>query len=656
MILSSALKGKKTASTILGGGFGSNSIANLHQTILEQKQAKMEKQHLIFKKKSEYDEDKIRSLFSSSVWTTEKVELYETLKNNGDLEKYRIKTSPYFDGKKGLKKDDLVFHWTNEEMIEVEKCANDVVYFAENYCKIRNKLGEYSLVTLYPFQKKTLETMVKDKNIILFMARQSGKTISTAMFMLWYMIFNPDKVIMVSANTGDTAKQLLAKVKEIYERMDFFLKPGIKVWNVESFQFDNKTRMLATTTTTMSGRGGTIDILYCDEFAFIPQGLQEEFWASTYPTVSNIINSKIILSSTPNGHELFHNLYDGATRGLNSFTPIRVDWWMIPGRDDEWKEQATREIGGERAFDQEYGLNFLVDADRLLTKDGQQFLETIKQPFVQKIDPRFHFLGEHMKDLIWLEKFDLEELKTGYFFISLDFAEGDKRGSDYNVMQILKLDTLSEHRYNYMTKKENIKTSDLIMLKQVGYYASNSVSLDTFTKNASRFILDVFNQEKIKVLFEANDGRYRSILNLFEQDKRFQRYIIVKTVHSETADRPKPKIGLRLNKQNRFMLFTTIKEKIQDKKFIIYDKETVDQLMNFGMTKKGVYKCSSGYDDLAMTLVNACCLFTEKNLLGFISRFIDDPINKQNKISTIFNNMEQQKLSNRLSAISMLNQ
>ena len=646
---------KKKAQTVIGNDFGSNSIANLQQSILQQQQAKIETQYKLKKKKSDYDEEKIKTLFSSSVWTTEKVELYDTLKSNGDLEKYRIKNNPYYEGKRGLKKEELIFNWTEEEAEEIRKCANDIVYFARNYAKIRNQRGEYSLVTLRPFQEQTLRTLVNDRKIVLFMARQSGKTITTAIFMLWYMIFNADKVIRCSSNTGTSSKLLLTKVKEIYERMDFFLKPGIKVWNIESFQFDNKSRMLSTTTTSMAGRGDAIDILYCDEFAFIPPEIQEEFWTSVYPTVSGIENSKIIISSTPNGHELFHKIYNDAVRGLNSFTAIRVDWWMIPGRDDAWKEEATREIGGERAFDSEYGLNFLVEADRLLTRESQVFLEKIQKPFVQKYDDRFHFLNEHMKDLVWLEEFDLEELKKGHFFISLDFAEGEKRGSDYNVMQILKLDTFSENKYNRIFEKENVKTSDLIRLKQVGYYATNSVSLDTFAKNASKLVLDLFNQEKIKVLFEANDGRYRSILTSFEQDKRFQKQIIVKTIHSETAEKSKPKIGIRLNKQNRFMMFSIIKEKIHDKRFIIIDKETINQLLNFGMTKKGTYKSSSGYDDLAMTLVNACCLFTEKNLSAFISRFINDPLNRSSKVYNIYNKIEQKKLSNRLAIISMLN-
>lgn len=248
--------------------------------------------------------------------------------------------NPFFDGKVGLRKEKVTFSMTEEEKEEYIKCKLDVKYFANNYCKVKTEDGIYRIIRLRDYQYKILDMFQNPSNKfnILMASRQVGKTICSAIFILWYMLFHNDKNVLIAANKGDTAIEILDKAKAIYISLPFFLQKGISVWNQKTIKFDNGSRAKAFTMTATSSIGQAADMVYLDEFAYIPPNIADSFYKSIQPTLVSIENSKMIITSTPNGLNLFHKLLTDAEREAgdplkNNFASMRVYWYQVPGRN-----------------------------------------------------------------------------------------------------------------------------------------------------------------------------------------------------------------------------------------------------------------------------------------------------------------------------------
>lgn len=267
------------------------------------------------------------------IWTTEKIEDAKDRINNG----FGLigKSNPFFDGVVGLRKTGLSFRMTEEETDEYIKCATDVHYFAENYCWVKGEDGSPTIIKLRDYQQDILSDFSKFRFNILMASRQSGKTICSAIMMLHFMMFNNNKNVLVTANIHATAVSVLDSIKEIYQHLPFFLQQGIINWAQAVMVFQNKSKIKGFATTKTSSIGQTADFLYLDEFAYLPDTIAEKFYKSVFPTVSNIENSKIIITSTPNGFNLFHKLLTEAEKPKgekSSYNPRRVYWWQIPKR------------------------------------------------------------------------------------------------------------------------------------------------------------------------------------------------------------------------------------------------------------------------------------------------------------------------------------
>src|SRR6056300_2082779 len=202
---------------------------------------------------------------------------------------------------------------------------------------------------------------------IVLACRQSGKSISSVAYLLWYAVFHPEKVIAILANKGATAQEMLGRVTLMLEHLPFFLQPGCKALNKRSIEFSNNSRIVAAATSGSSIRGMSVNLLYLDEFAFVERAT--EFYTSTYPVVSSGKETKIIVTSTANGiGNLFHKIWEGAVQCTNEFKPFRVDWWDVPGRDDDWKKQTISNTS-QLQFDQEFGNTFFGTGDTLINAE-----------------------------------------------------------------------------------------------------------------------------------------------------------------------------------------------------------------------------------------------------------------------------------------------
>ena len=294
------------------------------------------------------------------IWTTKMVEEATDKLSNGFLLK-RVE-NPFFENVIGLRSSGLTFKMSNEEQEEYIRCALDIHYFARTYCYIKGEEGQPIIIPLRDYQNEILDNFFNNRFNILMASRQIGKTICSSIMMLHYVLFNNNKNVLVTANKLDTAVEVLDKIREIYQRLPFFLQQGIINWNQKFMVFDNKSRIKGFATTKTSSIGQTADFLYLDEFAYLPDNIADKFYKSVFPTVSNIENSKIIITSTPNGFNLFHRLLSDAEKPedeKSSYCAKRVYWWQVPKRFSTYIRLNPKKVE-EHGINRDELLNYLI--------------------------------------------------------------------------------------------------------------------------------------------------------------------------------------------------------------------------------------------------------------------------------------------------------
>lgn len=233
------------------------------------------------------------------IWTSKMVDESAEKINSGFV--LGRTENPFYEGTIGLRKSGITFKMTKFEFDEYVKCKTDIHHFAENYCYIKGEKGEPIKLPLRDYQKEILDNFFNNRFNILMASRQTGKTICSSVMMLHFVLFNNNKNVLVTANKLDTAVEVLDKMREIYQRLPFFLQQGILNWNQKFMVFDNKSRIKGFATTKTASIGQSADFLYLDEFAYLPDNIADKFYKSVFPTIANIDNSKIIITSTPNG-------------------------------------------------------------------------------------------------------------------------------------------------------------------------------------------------------------------------------------------------------------------------------------------------------------------------------------------------------------------
>lgn len=273
-----------------------------------------------------------------------------------------------YQGNQNLRSANEKIVYTPEMKKEFIRCYSDIIHFGEEYCHIITIDEGKVKIKFWDFQKRMIKAMYdppeyrnaegqmeKKKFLIVLSPRQVGKTTVSAVYLTHYAIFNEHKTIAILANKEKTALEILSRIKMIYEGLPLWLQPGIVDggWNKQSITLGNGSRIIATSTASSAIRGYTINSLFLDEFAFVPPQIAEEFMNSVYPTVSSGKTSKIIIVSTPNGMNHFYNIWIDAIRGKNSYFPIKINWWEVPGRDDNFKKEIIRNQG-ITSWNQEY--------------------------------------------------------------------------------------------------------------------------------------------------------------------------------------------------------------------------------------------------------------------------------------------------------------
>jgi hypothetical protein len=313
--------------------------------------------------------------------------------------------------------------YTPEQIQELKKCAEDPVYFISHYCYVQHPTKGKVLFKLRPYQEKIVRAMQHNRWTILLIGRQAGKSETSSAFAYWFACFHSDKNILLASNKQKGATDLMNRIKFMYENTANFLRPGVKFYNRGSVEFDNDSKIWSEATTETTGRGRSISLFISDELAFVNKRIQEEMWASIFPTLAT--GGSCVVMSTPNGDsELFAELWRGAEAGTNGFVPIFVPITEIPERDQVWIDMMRSKVGDLR-FQQEFLAEFL-SSDPLLIKSLT--LQGLKSTVPLYINKGFSFWKEisHKKSYI----------------IGVDVAEGVKQ--DFSTIQVFELETLEQ--------------------------------------------------------------------------------------------------------------------------------------------------------------------------------------------------------------------
>jgi hypothetical protein len=365
--------------------------------------------------------------------------------------------------------------------------------------------------------------------------------------------------------------------------------------------FDNKCRIIGQNTTKTGGIGFTIHLLFIDEFAHIQNNIKRPFYENVYPTLSSSKISRVIITSTPNGYDLFHDLYQGAVDKANEYTPLRVDWWEVPGRDEAWKMREIANLGSEEAFNQQYGCQFLNSSSLLLTSEQILRLEQNQREFsFREIDPLDDLYIDYSA-LRWSDDFDIEEVENpqNFFIISIDLAEGV--GRDFTVANIFQIVPMPE---SDMDRVSPSGIHDFFCLKQVGVFRSNLHNIEDFAKILYTLVVKVFEQENLRLVIEYNTYGAELILNLtsiYPLSNMFDEETIIRYHHR--AGTTVKNYGVRYNKDNKILYCEKMKKCVGNGQLVLRHPKTIEESKSFSRNPNGTYSSQSGNDDCIMSCV-----------------------------------------------------
>jgi hypothetical protein len=551
-------------------------------------------------------------------WTSKKVEQLMLAIDEG----YKPKSTPFYEGNPNLRKGNIVFSYSDEEIREIKRCAKDIVYFANTYCTVMTDEG-LQTIKLRPYQEDMLRQFQAERFNVCLASRQVGKTICSSIFIAWYSVFNFDKNSLILSNKGATTREIIDKGKTILEHLPFFIKPGTLKWDVFNSKFDNGCRIIGQTTTKKAAIGFTIHLLFMDEFAHIPANFVDTFYENVYPTVSASANSKVIITSTPNGFNKFYDIYTAADKGLSEYVPFRVDWWDVPGRDDAWMRQEVANLGSDEAFNRQYGNQFIAGSSLLLGAASLKKLTENQMEFVHQEIAEFDDAEIDYSGLLWKPGFNLDEIEEdyNYWVFSVDIAEGV--GGDYSVINIFQVKMLDQKDWKSITTPGSFV--DFFAISQVGRFRSNEHTIEEFAKSLYILTFDLFFSENVKLIVEWNmfgGELIKRMETVFPQRNEFDEESIVKFKHR--VDAKIKQFGLKVKKDNKPIFCQNFKKYITQNKIQIFDKDTVKESATFGKLPNGSYAGQLGNDDLIMTCINSSEFFTTLDFSDFVEEIYDE--------------------------------
>jgi hypothetical protein len=469
-----------------------------------------------------------------------------------------------YNGNSKLKRSGVEFEYTQEQLIEITRCIKDPVYFIKTYVKIVNV--DHGLVpfNMWPFQEEMVKGFHINRFSISKMPRQVGKTTTVAGYMLWCVLFNDDYKIAILANKGDLARDILGRIKYAYEYLPIWMQQGILEWNKGNIQLENGSEISAYATNASGVRGGTYNLVFLDEFAFVPQNIAAEFFTSTYPVISSGKTTKVIIVSTPHGLNQFYKLWTDAVEKRSLYSPFEVHWSMVPGRDEQWREETIRNTSEEQ-FRQEFECEFIGSSSTLIPGTKLKML-TFSNP-------------AYTEEFIQI----YEQPKPGHTYIAIvDCAEGV--GLDHTVCSIV---DVTELPYKHVAKFRDNKTSPLIFPTYLYNLATkyNRAFVLVETQSVGQQVVDILHYEL----------EYENIFRIEHHE--------IKGQHIASGFKKGAAYGVKTSKSVKKIGCANLKTLIETDKLITNDFDTIAEFNTF-VRDKDTYKAEEGNnDDIVMTLV-----------------------------------------------------
>ena len=468
-----------------------------------------------------------------------------------------------YHGNPNLKPLAYQHDFSKEEIAEYVKCKDDPVYFIENYVKIITLDKGLQPFNLYPCQKEKVKCIMDNRRVVLMEGRQQGKTVTSAACILHYTIFQEDKTVAIMANKSSAAREVLNRYQIMYENLPIWMQQGVKTWNKGDVELENNSKVLTAATTAAAIRGKSVNWLYIDEAAIIPNNIADEFFTSVYPTISAGETTKILLTSTPLGYNHFWKFWNESVKGVNGFENMFIPYYEIPGRDEKWLEEQ-KQLLGQVKFNQEVMCEFLGSTNTLINSNTISALSTI--------DPEFQNAN--------LDIYESPK-ENHYYAMAVDTARGI--GGDYSAFVVI---DITEMPYKVVAKYRDNEIAPMLFPDVIG--------------KVGRDYNDAF------VLIEVNDIG-QQVVEILHQEIEYEN--ILSTVTEKNRQFVSPgfgkstKLGVNTSKQVKRQGCFTFKSLLEEQKLLVFDEHIIHEISTF-IEKGNTYQADEGYhDDLVMCMV-----------------------------------------------------
>jgi hypothetical protein len=461
-------------------------------------------------------------------------------------------------GNPNLKKANVQQSWTKKELQEYATCMEDPIYFIQNYVKIVSLDEGLVPFKMYSFQKEMVGTFHNNRFTICKLPRQSGKSTVMVSYLLHYALFNPSVNIAILANKAATARDLLSRLQLAYEHLPKWLQQGVMSWNKGSLELENGSKILASSTSASAVRGGSYNIIFLDEFAYVPSNVAEQFFSSVYPTISSGQSTKVMIVSTPHGMNMFYKIWTDAEEKRNSYIPIEVHWSEVPGRDEKWKKETIANTS-EQQFNTEFECEFLGSIDTLISPSKLRVL-TYKTPIQSNAG---------------VDIYELPQPEHTYL-LTADVARGTS--NDYSAFIVFDVTSVP---YRIVAKFRDNEIKPLLFPQKIHQIAK------------------VYNTAF--VLVEVNDIG-EQVANAMHYDMEYDNMIMASMrgragqILGGGFSGGRAQLGVRTTKAVKSIGCSNLKQLVEDNKIIIEDFDTINELSTF-IVKGSSFEADDGCND-----------------------------------------------------------
>jgi hypothetical protein len=517
----------------------------------------------------------------------------------------------FYKGNENLLRGNATIKWSKEMEDDLRLCRKSILHFAENHFFILTLDEGRRRIELYKYQKRLLKSYKSNRFNVILSSRQSGKTTTITIYALWLTCFFDDKRITIVANKADTAEEIFARIKMAFEELPIYLKPPVKSWRKNGFALGNGSAIQVSTTSSAGPRGSTSNLLLIDEMAHCPNEVMKELWKSAIPIISSSKNSQIIVISTPNGTDnKFYELYQEAQKEGSEWNLERVDWWDVPGRDEEWKKSTIGQLGSEQDFEQEFGNQFFTKGKAIIDSKLLEDLKSKCKEPVLVLDEGSYKIFDFPKE-------------NDFYIVGVDVGEGIGRSN--TVVQIMNV-------------------SDLTSIKQAAIYSNNEISPYHFGTRLMG-ILDDWGRPPVLI---ENNNSGQQVLDVLGKIHNYENIVSYYAEGMSKHYKNENRLGIHSHTNTKYRGTANLRYWINSLNAVeFYDLDTLLEINNFIQHPNYTYskRTNDDFDDRVFALIWGLFILDPSIVEKYFYIHEVDDQGRPLKISPFVNNSELIKKS-----------